>query len=627
MSLLLPLTLHTAAVKTARPDEAERIDRVIGRGPNAPERATKFASAGAAASLARAASKRSLASDFDVDAKLVAERNSLGRAGYRGALNAAGDFRQLVGNAKQDLSKTEDPEGLMQKGKTGALLGATNAFRVDHTAETALPSGIKEASNFPVARVHEVARENARKGMLNAYPPVSTAADEKKREAELRAAAVSMARALQRSQKGPGSNFYGVDRAAINNKPQALHDAAVRAAKDRVDKFEDLGAAMREWFIPPEHAKPISHKSRPLPWKKFSPLHAVQQTREGEVNELAPERLIQRNAKDHHLGQLQSIQRTKDRANLFAIAQQNANKTMWILDEEICVKAGKPSGGALADADYRDKRWAQLEARKMTPELVAIGGGKAVHTDEVEDLARERLEPTLSEMDFGSQSGDTTTDQGTHSTTSAASSVKERGMSWLKRFRLKRKAAASNAGDTDNEAAAHGAGSVTGDSTSAPSTADNSSEASGLSQVIRVPEAVTAPLKRRGLNLGKLFGRHRIPGTSQEIGIVDEQQEESTTAAEGTSQPATGTSQPATDDESTAKGRRRLFSRRKSKKEKGQKLTVEDVPQNPTVGNEYLHQAPEAARAVQLNEPDFPDIEDELGVPSALRESRFKEKL
>lgn len=395
-------------MKTARPDEAERIDRVIGKGPNAPERATKFASAGAAASLARAASKRSLASDFDIDPKLVTERNSLGRSGYRGALNAAGDYRQLVGHARQDLSSSQDPEGLVQGRKTGALLGATNAFRVDHSAETAPPAGLKEAANFPVARVHEVARENARKGMFNANPPVAPVVEENKRQEQMRAAAVSMARAMLREGNVVQASF---EQTAINERPLDLHNAAVKAAKQRVDKTDDLGAAMKEWYIPSEQSALKPHKSRPLPWKKFSPLHAVTQKREGEVNELDPERLAQRGAREHHMGQLQSIQRSRDRANLLAIAQKNVNKTMDILDEEVCVKTGKPSGALLADAEYREKRWAQLDARKHTPELVAIGGGKAVHTDEVEGLARDNVQPELEELDFGSETGDSMFDQ------------------------------------------------------------------------------------------------------------------------------------------------------------------------------------------------------------------------
>lgn len=199
-----------------------------------------------------------------------------------------------------------------------------------------------------------------------------------------------------------------------------------------------------------------------------------------------------------------------------------------------------------------------------------------------------------------------------------ASNVEKRGKKWLRRFSLKRKTPVGE--DTDDEMA-HGAGSVTGDSASAsgsvPSTAETASNASRPSQ------GLTAPFRRKGFNFSKLLGRHRVPGTSHDIGLENaaDDNDESTVGA------AAGTSRAPTEDGSTTQGRRRLFSRRKTGMRKGKKLTVEDVSNNEDVGNEYLHRAPSPARAEGINEPEIPDDEEDIGVPSALRESRFHEDL
>ncbi|KAI5286440.1 hypothetical protein KEM54_006786, partial [Ascosphaera aggregata] len=662
-------------VRPIKPAEEDTIDRVIGRGPSAPERATRFASAGAAASLARAASKRSLASDFDVDAKSLTEQKSLGKGGYKGARSAAGDYRQLVGAAKQDLSTYDDPQALVAGRKAGALSGASNAFRVDHSAETAPPSGLKEAANFPVARVHEIARENARKGIFSANPPVNAILDDQRRQEQLRAAAISMARAMVKSRGSASQQFHSAEQAALHERPLTLHNAALKRARQQVDRADDLGTAMREWYIGPEEGPAMKfHKTISLPWKKFQPSHAVDQRArtDTESGDFDAEKLIRRDVQRGNAAQRSSVQRSKDRAALMAIAQENVNKTMFILDEEVCVKTGKPSGALLADAGYRERRWSELESRRRTPDIVAIGGGKAVHVDEVEDLARDRLESEINEIEAAAREREeeapSTASSGSYAERRTAKDDMEdftrRAKSWMSRFRLQNPKTAA-AHDADSEGPTRAAGSTT-DETNSQATSDTASDYAGSRE-----GETTGPLKRFSLNrllrgrkaqepaqgagamepeeesqvgtasavmggstqpetegeptrpihgVKRFFNLRRLPGFGHEA--EDE-------ASKGTSAAAAGPENTETETESTVQRRKSLFSGRKTSR-KGKSLSVENVPEDEEVGSEYIKKPPPAAREAGVTGPNQPTQEDDDAieeVPSALRDSRFHEEL
>ncbi|KAI5296111.1 hypothetical protein KEM52_005603 [Ascosphaera acerosa] len=247
------------------PDLAPGVsDRILGQ--NVSITPSRFASRGAAASIRRSQSIRSLASTPDTadNPGKKTERTSLGPSGYKGARSAAGNYSQLVTNAKQDLAGFQDSQRVIKGRRSGAMGGASRAYRNDHAAETTPLPGIVEAEGLPAARLTRIAELNAKRavGSVDDIQYVGATFNSRAKQEQLHAAALSMAKAHVAAGMPTGTPQIPLDQ-----MPPALYKAAYEAAQRHIRHAEAAGRASRGWVDIPEDL--LSMLNTPIPKRTF----------------------------------------------------------------------------------------------------------------------------------------------------------------------------------------------------------------------------------------------------------------------------------------------------------------------------------------------------------------------
>lgn len=264
------------------------------------------------------------------------------------------------------------------------------------------------------ARIHGIAMARTRRDLYTSHPPVGIEVEEKKKEETRQAAAVSMAQqmyaVMPRAEElatADDSSVYS-DRAArrapaeeqrgpSDSAKQAvyLHTIAERRVADRLAKLDEERAAEQRYTIPSRDGRPSSrprssNSSRVRRWSSSEGDAASTVRRRAQRRPFQPRPVAEEDEEESMV---------VDEA-LMATAKRNTASIMEDVDQRIYVYSGKPSQAKLDEWERRSK-----EHRKAT------GGGRTTsfvtaHEEspqpdqgDPEELARQRIKPTLHEID------------------------------------------------------------------------------------------------------------------------------------------------------------------------------------------------------------------------------------
>ena len=337
--------------------------------------------------------------------------------GERGALLAA--TGAVAGSRKRSGSspivKGQYPDS--ENAATNALGAATIANRQSKRGPQA-PSG-RTAPTIDAKRIHDAAVTNLSREMYTSHPPVAPEVEEMKRQAGLRAAAISMAKqmydvqqkAINQAAVAPRSDSHYAA-TSVHNRPGSvtsseesqqgppqyvnLQEAAQKLAAERLAKLNDEHAAYRSYY----------GASASKPQSKLS-IRGRQRRRassDGERKDSDDERSKQIRSEmsvfKDKLVQVDAKKRQSDRDALMAAAQRNVRASMHGMDERVFSETGKASPAMMEEWEAKAKVKAEAESKsRMTNHgKVHIGGGKYLDQSEVDAIAAAKVQPTIDQI-------------------------------------------------------------------------------------------------------------------------------------------------------------------------------------------------------------------------------------
>jgi len=315
-----------------------------------------------------------------------------------------------------------------------ALNAATMAHRPSTKSPAAQDSNRVDSDAMRAARVQNMGR-NVPREMFGGTPPVDLEVEEKKKQAALRASAISMAKQMyeqtekrRRDQEAAEvSERLGTSAATVshNRVPSAastqpdlrqqavqyihLQEAAQKLANERLAKMDPDGAAKYRAHYGYEQQSPrsrLSLRNRPGRNRAESNPKPVQNNDDDSSDDEFRSRRIrnQMSSLNNSVAQ-QDEKRTQDRAALLAAAEKRVQAQMHTMDEQVFQQTGQVTPAMMEDweAKARARATAQSEDRQRNFGKVSIGGGKYMDQSELDAIAQSRLQPTLDEINTNAE--------------------------------------------------------------------------------------------------------------------------------------------------------------------------------------------------------------------------------
>lgn len=253
--------------------------------------------------------------------------------------------------------------------------------------------------------------------------------DEDRRQAALKASAISMAKKMYESQnrdamladpEGPGAHYEGA-RAATRSQAVAhpdvkqealaylsLQDTAHKLAAERLAKIDKSMEAskFREHYgyedKPKRLSSRLSMRSVGVGGRRGRATGDSAPVEEDSDDDEAAARRIRKQMAS--LGNaskdVDEKRQREDRARVLAAAEKRVSSRMQDMDQQVYRDTGKVSESMMADWEEKARVRAQQdrEQRAENPGRTHIGGGKYMETADIEAIAAARLKGTLDEI-------------------------------------------------------------------------------------------------------------------------------------------------------------------------------------------------------------------------------------
>ena len=244
--------------------------------------------------------------------------------------------------------------------------------------------------------------------MYTANPPVALEVEEKRKEEELHASAVAMAKTMFNNQSKLTESFLHEDDDLLSTSPSGpteqhpnLHEAAYKLAQERLAKLSDehqKNRGFRDHYVPPAA----------VPRRRFTVSGRLRKrsSSDGDDEGQWKNRLSNRaslTATDR--AEADAMERERDRAKVLAAAQRNVRSQLDGIDKSVADRTGMMPPSTKGVWASRAQAIAQAKAAAAAaPEGPHegernVGGGRYVAQDEIEAVARENLKPLLLEID------------------------------------------------------------------------------------------------------------------------------------------------------------------------------------------------------------------------------------
>ena len=336
--------------------------------------------------------------------------------------------------------------GYTDTGRKNALLAAsTSVKRMRAESTPSMPTSPKSMTSEPViddpaieaARIQHMVASAMPRLLFTEHPPVSPVREERLHQDALKASALSFANQLYKVERvdSKGNVTVDADRLAAAKasstaqsgptladlRQQALQyltlqDAAQRLAAERLAKIQtdQEARAFRDyWGYPTRaasgnklHVKRLTRKrassdsAAGAPAAPLTPHDAGFYDRDSddEPDAAAAARVRgQMSALSASVAAEDARRRAADRKALLAAAERKVRASMRAMDEKLFNDTGKMSAAMVDewDAKARERAKASSEQRMRNVGKVDVGGGKFMDQSVIDDIARQRVQPTL----------------------------------------------------------------------------------------------------------------------------------------------------------------------------------------------------------------------------------------
>ncbi|KAH0271504.1 hypothetical protein KCU91_g7336, partial [Aureobasidium melanogenum] len=310
-----------------------------------------------------------------------------------------------------------------------ALNAATTANRPSSKSPALQDSNSVDSDAMRAARVQNMGR-NVPREMFGGAPPVDIEVEEKRKQAALRASAISMAKQMydqsekrRRDQEAAEvQERIGTSAATVSHnrapsvasttqpdlRQQAvqyihLQEAAQKLANERLAKMDPDGAARYRAHYGYEPQSPrsrLSLRNRPGRNRAESNPKPVQNEDDSSDDEFRSRRIRNQMSSLNNSVAQQDEKRNQDRAALLAAAEKRVQAQMHTMDEQVYQQTGQVTPAMMEEweAKARARATAQSEDRQRNFGKINIGGGKYMDQSELDAIAQSRLKPTLDEI-------------------------------------------------------------------------------------------------------------------------------------------------------------------------------------------------------------------------------------
>lgn len=301
---------------------------------------------------------------------------------------------------------------------------ALNAATVSHRNSVRYqPAKKEEGWSSEANQAARIKNSHMDKEMFGSAPPVEPELEERKREAALRASAVSMAKKMYDVQNrarlanppDDTSSILSGETAHKRNtssmsqsdlKQEAmryitLQDQAHKLAQERLAKVDkDMeNSKYREYY---GYGNKSPRKSRLSVRGRTRNRAASEGAASDDSDDEEQARRIRRQMSQLNTASttVSDNQRAEDRARLLKAAEKRVHDRMHDMDEKVFYETGKPTQAMIDEWDRQAREKAEKDRaeREKHPGKTHIGGGKYMDQSEIEAIAAARLKPTLDEL-------------------------------------------------------------------------------------------------------------------------------------------------------------------------------------------------------------------------------------
>ncbi|KKK25121.1 hypothetical protein P175DRAFT_0461810 [Aspergillus ochraceoroseus IBT 24754] len=390
-----------------------------------------FSHASALAALAHAR-KRELGSKQTASEVQAAEVPSY--EGYQAAICALRDYRTATvpppvsTSPKQDIGTGQTLEARSEVSQRArAVSAASGAYYGSRMRADSAPSqvartglGVAAGAGDPFAdldkymnasRIQNMAQANAK--LYTATPPVPLEVKEHRRKSILEAAAMSMARDMygtMEAKEGGSAGIAAAQRghararsqrsvpkpdAALVQQVVSIQDIAQKRAAEKIASLEDETAIYREYYgIEPQPTR-STLSTRKRRGSNETETSTFDMERSKEIRTQMSTLRSKLNAVDE--------QREKDRDNLLQVARKNVDAALRDMEMRVYAETGRAPLSMQKDLEETAMLRAlqgkkEIDAQYPMTDKINIGSQKYVDMDDVEALARARLQPTFNEI-------------------------------------------------------------------------------------------------------------------------------------------------------------------------------------------------------------------------------------
>ncbi|KAL1393723.1 hypothetical protein HDK64DRAFT_249584 [Phyllosticta capitalensis] len=391
-------------------------------------------------------------------AALLAHRDS-GKPDNKRTQESSSDGNSAAGIAMRSKGLSAQWNyGFPEAGKMNALTAATGAFAAENRKKSEAPvsphppypdaansaqsslsaaalahaPSTKKKEEGPKRRPESDALQSSRvahignnipREMYSSSPPVSLEVEEKRRQDALRASAISMANKMYDSQKqaaageAAGITNPGETAARVSsNRPRSMISSPNSSPDIRTEALQYLNLQEQAQKLASERLskidseKPSDYRNYygyggAPPRKRLSIRRRRRAASEGDIKDSDDEAQAQRvrnqmSAFNKQLAEVDMKKRQKDRESLLAAAERKVHAQMHSIDEKVFQETGKVSTSMMEEWETkaRAKAAQESEQRMENHGKVHVGGGKFLDQKDIDEIAAERVHPTLLEI-------------------------------------------------------------------------------------------------------------------------------------------------------------------------------------------------------------------------------------
>ncbi|KAF1814871.1 hypothetical protein P152DRAFT_236664 [Eremomyces bilateralis CBS 781.70] len=399
----------------------------------------KESSAGAAASLAHA-NKRSV--------ELWKPNPDASTAGSRAAILAHRDHAGTLRKGKTPV-KSEAAKEAVTPRDHGALLAATKAVKMKRQRADSMSVRPVSSSTYPrkdsgpgsgvpgltsaeedierspalrASRIHNIGT-NLPREMYTEHPPVGIEVEEQRHQTALRASAISMAKQMYNARE-KASEQASLDvlkaTAAEDEKKKGsdsgkarvqqylnLHDAARKLANERLKRIDDEGEfrAYRTYYScdDPSLQQRRSTRVGMARRRAASDSSSTSRSVSGARDDMEQSKAIraQMSQFSNLLAAVDDKKRRQDMERVLVAAQKNVHAQMLHMDEKVYQDTGRIPYATQVEWDREAQALAAERGEKRMEHFgkVEVGFGRFVERDAVDRVARDRVKPTIEDID------------------------------------------------------------------------------------------------------------------------------------------------------------------------------------------------------------------------------------